>query len=180
MTNYRRKRRPQPTYVPRTRTNNQIRYPQVKVIDEEEGFLGIMSSEEAYKIAQEKDMDLVEINAKTEPPIVKILDFNKYKYSQAKIGVNKPKVDKDKTIRVSVSIGPHDLKVRAKKCDELLEKDFTVKLQVQMKGREKAHPHVAEEVIYELINMITKPFNYIQEPKLVSDSYFATVKLKKN
>ncbi len=178
MTNFRRRKKKVVIKSAINKFNKQINYPEVRVIDEVDGFVGIMSSVEANKLAMEKDLDLVEINPKSTPPVVKIMDFNKFKYQKSKLKNNKSTVEKDKTIRVSVSIGPHDLKVRAIKCDKLLESKYTVKLQVQMKGRQKAHPHVAEEVIYELLNMITKPFIYIQEPKLIADSYFSTIKLK--
>ena len=176
MTNYRRRHRSTQQAGPSFRANHQIRYPQVRVVDEEDGFVGLMTSQEALRLANEKEKDLVEINPKALPPVVKIMDYNKFKYHLQKSGSTKPKTEKDKTIRVSVRIGPHDLEVQAKKCDEFLGKGFSIKLQVQMKGREKAYPHVAEEVIHSFISLIATPFSYIQEPKLVADSYFATIK----
>ena len=176
MTNYRRRHRSTQQVGPSFRANHQIRYPEVRVVDEEDGFVGLMSSQDALRLANEKEKDLVEINPKANPPVVKIMDYNKFKYHLQKSGTAKPKTEKDKTIRVSVRIGPHDLEVQAKKIEEFLGKGFAVKMQVQMKGREKAYPHVAEEVIHNFITLITVPFAYIQEPKLVADSYFATVK----
>jgi translation initiation factor IF-3 len=177
MTNYRRRRRPQLPFKPKNKVNEQIRYPQVRVISEDD-FLGIMTSAEALRMADEMDSDLVEINPKAEPPVVKILDYNKFKYQLSKSDKTKVKPQKNKTIRVSVRIGPHDLAVQAKKCDEFLEKGFPVKLQVQMKGREKAHPEVAEEVIISFLSLITKEFIYLQEAKQIGDSYYASVKPK--
>jgi translation initiation factor IF-3 len=177
MTNYRRRKRPQKVAPTFHRTNRQIRYNEVRVIDEN-GLVGVMTSGQAIAMAEERNVDLVELNPKATPPVVKLMDYNKFKYQLSKTD-GKPKVLKDKTIRVSVRIGPHDLLVQARKCDEFLQKGVTVKLQVQMKGREKAHPEVAEEVLIEFIKLIAEPFAYIQEPKLVGDSNFATIKSTK-
>jgi translation initiation factor IF-3 len=177
MTNYRRRKRPQKVAPVFHRTNRQIRYSEVRVIDEN-GLVGVMSSNRAISLAEERNVDLVELNPKATPPVVKLMDYNKFKYQLSKTD-NKPKVLKDKTIRVSVRIGPHDLLVQAKKCDEFLQKGVTVKLQVQMKGREKAHPEVAEEVLLEFIKLISEPYAFIQEPKLVGDSNFTTIKSTK-
>ncbi len=174
MTNYRRRRRPKRDIGPRYVTNEYIRHDEMRLIGEEGNFIGIMSKVDALKLAENNEMDLVEINPKANPPVVKMMDFNKFKYQQSKHN-QKPKEDKIKTVRVSVRIGPHDLAVQAKKVDEFLGKGMKVKLQVQMKGREKAHPEVSEEVIWQFIKAITTEFKYLQEPKLISDSYFATV-----
>ena len=177
MTNYRRKKRTFKPTGPQFKLNNSIRHPEVRVIDEE-GFVGIMTMAEATKLAAEREVDLVEINPKAEPPIVKMMDFNKFKYQHSKAEAKKAKPQKNKTIRVSVRIGPHDLLVQGRKCDEFLEKEYPVKLQVQMKGREKSHPEVAQEVMTQFITMITRPYDFTQEPKLVGDSYYATIKPK--
>lgn len=177
MTNYRRKKRPQKTLQLLHRINKQIRYPEVRVLDEN-GLVGIMSSSSALEMAMEREVDLVELNPKASPPVVKLMDYNKFKYQLSKGDKKNNKPQKNKTIRVSVRIGPHDLEVAGRKCDEFLEKGFPVKLQVQMKGREKAHPEVSEEVIYKFLNLITKPFEYVQQPKLIGDSNFATIKPK--
>jgi len=177
MTNYRRRKRPYKPAVPQFKLNANIKHPEVRVIDEE-GFVGIMTMAEAMKLANERDADLVEINPKATPPIVKMMDYNKFKYQQSKSDAKKAKPTKNKTIRVSVRIGPHDLSVQGRKCDEFLEKEYPVKLQVQMKGREKSHPEVAEEVMGQFVVMITKPYDFIQEPKLIGDSVYATIKPK--
>jgi len=178
MTNYRRKKRPTKETQVRFRTNKQIRHDEVRVIDEE-GFVGLMSSQQALALATERDMDLIEINPKALPPVVKLLDYNKFKYQQQKAEAGKKaKPDKEKTIRVSVRIGPHDLEVQAKKTDQFIEKEHKVRLQVQMKGREKAFPDVAKEVMKNFVLLISQPYDFVQEPKLIGDSYFATLKPK--
>jgi translation initiation factor IF-3 len=180
MTNYRRKKKPQKDTGKKYRINRRIEADEVRVVDDEGGMLGILSRSEALRVAEEKERDLVEINPKANPPVVKIIDFNKFKYQQAKSEANKPKKTKEmKTIRVSVRVSVHDMAVRAKKIDEFLDKGIKVKIQVQMKGRERSHPEVAKEAIEQLIGMVTEEFVYENEPKLIADSYFSTIKPKK-
>jgi translation initiation factor IF-3 len=179
MTNYRRRRRPKKDTKPKFRVNEYIPDQDIRIIGPDGNFLGIMTTQEGLKLAEEKELDLIEINPKANPAVVKMVDYNKFKYEQSKSGADKQKnEEKIKTIRVSVRIGPHDLAFQARKCDQFLEKGFKVKLQVQMRGREKAHPEVAEEVLFQFLNMIEKEFAYVQEPKKISDSYFATVQPK--
>jgi translation initiation factor IF-3 len=179
MTNYRRRRRPKRDLTPKFNINERIPDQNIRLIGPEGEFLGIMTTQEGLSLAEEKELDLVEINPKANPAVVKMVDYNKFKYEQSKSGADKQKKeDKIKTIRVSVRIAPHDLAFQAKKCDQFLEKGMKVKLQVQMKGREKAHPEVAEEVLFQFLNLIEKEFTYVQEPKRISDSHFATVQPK--
>jgi translation initiation factor IF-3 len=180
MTNYRRRRKPQKDNTKKFKYNNVIQGDEFRVLDEEGVMIGVLTRGEAFRMAEEKEVDLVEINPKANPPVVKLIDFNKFKYQQAKADALKPKKTKElKTIRVSVRVSLNDLGVRAKKIDEFLEKELKVKLQVQMKGRERSHPEVAEETMQNLINMIEGSFIFENEPKLVGDSYYATIKPKK-
>jgi translation initiation factor IF-3 len=179
MTNYRRKRTQPKDLSKQYRVNKEIVADLVRVLDEENQMLGIFSVAKAIEIAIEKDCDVVEINPKSEPPVVKIIDYNKFAYQQSK---SKPKTsatkNETKTLRVSVRVSINDLQVRAKKADEFLEKGMKVKLQVQMRGREKSHPEVAEETMTTFLSLITHEFIYEAEAKLFGDSSFATIKPK--
>lgn len=180
MTNYRR-RKPKPREVTRKFvTNDKISASEVRLIGEDGDFIAIMSMEEARALAEEQDKDLVEINPKAEPPVIKLIEFSKFKYQQEKSEkkVVKP-IDDVKVLRVSVRISPHDLLVQAKKADEFLRKGNKVKLQVQLKGREKAHPELAEEVIQTFIGQVTEVYTFESPAKLVGDSAFAVLKPKK-
>lgn len=179
MTNYRRKRTQPKEVAKQYRVNKEIPPSQVRVLDEENQMLGIMQLNEAIELAIEKNCDVVEINPKSEPPVVKIIDYNKFSYQQSK---SKPKStsnkNETKTLRVSVRVSINDLQVRGKKADEFLEKGMKVKLQVQMRGREKSHPEVAEETIKTFLSLITFEYIFEAEPKLFGDSSFATIKPK--
>ena len=141
--------------------------------------VGIMTLAEAKALALEQEKDLVEINPKAEPPVIKLIEYSKFKYQQDKAEKNKVKGgDEEKVLRVSVRISPHDLLVQAKKADEFLKKGLKVRLQVQMRGREKSHPEVATEVMQQFIGMITEVYSMDAQPKLVGDSAFAFLKKK--
>lgn len=179
MTNYRRKRTAPKELLKQYKVNKEITAPLVRVLDEENQIIGIFTVPQAIALAIEKNADVVEINPKSEPPVVKIIDYNKFSYQQSK---SKPKTspskNETKTLRVSVRVSINDLQVRAKKADVFLEKGMKVKLQVQMRGREKSHPEVAAETIKTFLTLITHEFIYEAEPKLFGDSSFATIKPK--
>ncbi len=178
MTNYRRRRaKPKPT-GPFYRINQYIKSPQVRLLDEESEMLGVFSIKEALTMSREKELDLIEINPKAEPPIVKLMDYNKFKYQQSKSTQTKKTGNEMKTVRVSVRVSPHDLLVRAKQIEKFIEKGLRVKMQVQMRGREKQHPEVAEETMRDFVKMLECEYTFESEPKRMGDSVFTTVKPK--
>ena len=140
--------------------------------------LGVFPIIDAMAMARERELDLIEINPKAEPPIVKLMDYNKFKYQQSKNTQPKKTGNEMKTVRVSVRVSPHDLLVRAKQIEKFIEKGLRVKMQVQMRGREKQHPEVADETMNEFIKMISMEYSFESEPKRLGDSVFATVKPK--
>jgi len=178
MTNYRRRRRPQKPQAPRYIANERIFATTLRVIDEEGKMIGILSKKEALQIAYEQEKDLVLINPKADPAVTKIINLSKFKYLQQKAGEGKQKKEQSKTLLVSVSISDNDLMVRAKKAAELMEKDVKVKLQVKMRGRQKAHPEVAEEVIHKFLDFIEYDYEIQVEPQQEGDSFTAQIKSK--
>jgi translation initiation factor IF-3 len=177
MTNYRRRKAKPKETVKKYNVNDRIAANEVRVISESGEMVGIMSLEEAQNLADDSDLDLIEINPKATPPIVKLMSFSKFKYIQDKSEKNKTKTTNEiKTLRVSVRISIHDLGVQAKKADEFLKKGIKVKLQVQMKGREKSHPELAREVMDSFISLISVNYTMEADPKLVGDSCFVFLK----
>jgi translation initiation factor IF-3 len=179
MTNYRRKKAKPKDTGKRYQINERINFPELTVITETGSFVGRMSSEEAINLANEQEKDLVVINPKANPPVAKIIEYSKFKYIQDKSEKNKTKVSNDiKTLRVSVRISVHDLSVQARKADSFLEKNQKVKLQVQMRGREKSHPELAKETMVQFLSLIESPFQTEEEPKIIADSCFVLLKPK--
>ena len=179
MSNYRRKRKAPPKnpfkkYI----INDGIQGDKFRVIDADGTMIGILSRDETMALAEEKGVDVVEINPKSDPKVVKLIDFNKFKYQLSK-NTTKTKSDELKTIRVSVRISLNDLKVRANKIDEFLAEGKRVKIQVQMRGREKSYPEIAKQTLNTFVGLITQKYTFENEPALSGDSYLVTLIPKK-
>jgi len=122
------------------RINNQIRVPQLDVVDDEGKQLGIIATFEALKIAKERDLDLVEVNPNSQPPIAKIMDYGKYMYKktkQEKASGKRPKDQEIKTVKVGFKTGPHDLEFKEKQIGEFLREGHIVRIELTLRGREK-------------------------------------------
>jgi translation initiation factor IF-3 len=139
--------------------NENIRFPEVRVIDDEAGHVGVMPTEAAIKMAKEKDVDLVVIQPNAVPPIAKIIDFGRYKYEQDKEAQKqkaKQKTVEVKGIRLSVRIGPHDMEVRKEKAKEFLDEGNKVKVEIILRGREKRFGDLGRSVIDQFIALLNK------------------------
>jgi translation initiation factor IF-3 len=132
------------------------------VIDADGKMVGIMKIEEALALAQEREVDLVEISPQAKPPVAKLLNYDKYRYQQEKLAQEaKKKVKKItmKEVRLSVRIGEHDMNFKAKQTSEFMTDGHKVKVDVRMRGREQAHPELAFEQIKKFQTLVTVPFN---------------------
>ena len=179
MTNYRR-RKPKPKVLSKVYiTNERIVADELRVINEAGDMLGIMTRQEALDLADEQEKDIIEINPKGNPPVVKLIQISKFKYQLDKAEKAKPKVNTDaKNLRVSVRISPNDLAVQARKADEFLKKGLKVKLQVQMRGREKSHPELSMETMLQFLGFVVTPHIIESPAKITGDSCFAQLKAK--
>jgi translation initiation factor IF-3 len=133
----------------------------VRVVDQSGKMLGIMKISEALQLSLDQELDLVEISPQANPPVVKLLDYDKYRYQQEKlVQAAKKKVRKIalKEIRLSVRIGEHDLNFKAKKADEFLSEGNKVKVDVIMRGREQAHPELAFDLVKKFQATLTQLF----------------------
>jgi translation initiation factor IF-3 len=120
-----------------------------------------MKIEEALTMAREQEVDLVEISPNAKPPVVKLLNYDKYRYQQEKLAQDAKKKAKKitvKGIRLSVRIGEHDLNFKSKQTNEFLGEGNKVKIDVVMRGREQAHPELAFDLIKKFQSLITTPF----------------------
>lgn len=147
------------------RINNQIRLPEVQVIDEDGKQLGTMSTTEALKLAQNKELDLVEVGPNVQPSITKIMDYGKYMYRkerQEKKTV-KHKEQELKTVRVGFKTGQHDMDFKARQIEGFLKQGNLVKIELTLRGREKA---LSEMGRTKLINFLLT----IKEEHIVQDN----------
>lgn len=154
---------------PSIRINNQIRANEVRVIASDGANLGIMPLNKALELAQSQNLDLVEISSKVQPPITKIVSFDKFRYERMKelkkqfLSQKSPEL---KHIRFSIRSALNDLKYKAKKVEEFLNEGHKVEIQVFLRGREKANKDLAYKKIEQFKTLITVPIKITQPSKM--------------
>ncbi|MCC6934544.1 MAG: translation initiation factor IF-3 [Candidatus Yanofskybacteria bacterium] len=148
------------------RVNHQIRIPEVQVIDQDGKQLGVMKTFDALRLAKDRDLDLVEVSPMAQPPIAKIMDYGKYMYTKSKEEKARPKVKEQQTkaVRVGFKTGIHDLTFKAKKADEFLNEGHWVKVELTLRGREKAFAQKGLEQLESFLTKISVPFTRQRDP----------------
>ena len=139
------------------RFNEGITVPQVLVLDNDGANIGVMATAAAIRSAREQEMDLVEINPKTDPPVVKIMDFGQYKYQQEKemrIRKAHQHVVDTKGVRLSLRIGRHDMDIRSEQTQKFLNEGNKVKVEVILRGRELQQTALALDLVKKFISEI--------------------------
>lgn len=147
--------------IPTFRVNEQINDPEIRVIDDKGEQLGVIPTEKALEIARERELDLVEVSPKAKPPVCKILDFGHFKYQKEK-EVRKQKAQSHeveiKGIRLSLRIGDHDLDIRRQQAKKFFERGDKIKIELRLRGREKAHVDIAKQVVAKFLEMMKADF----------------------
>ncbi len=160
-----RKPKPKKDLIKKFRSNENIKAPQVFLIDQNDNKLGIMATEEALTKAREIELDLVEVAPKAEPPVAKIMDYGQYKYETEK-KVRKAKAHQKtaelKSIRLSFRIKGKDLETKANQAIKFLEEGNKVKIDIILKGREKAHKPIAIENMQKFIENLNINLKIVQ------------------
>jgi translation initiation factor IF-3 len=137
----------------RFRINNRIRAPQVRLIDENGGQLGIVTIREALTIAEERGLDLMEVAPNAVPPVCRIVDYGKFRYEQSKKDREARKHQKQaelKEVRLKPKTDDHDLEVKAKQARRFLLDGHKVKFTVRFRGREIFHPDIGREMLMQM------------------------------
>lgn len=139
------------------------------MIDEDGTQLGIMTLDEAMKIAIGKELDLVKIAPTSNPPVCKVMDYGKYKYEQTKrakeIRRNQHVVE-IKEIRMSPSIGTNDFNVKLKNGVKFLKEGNRLKVTVRFRGREMAHTDLGEKLLMNFAEQCAEFGSIDKNPKL--------------
>ncbi|MFO0197619.1 MAG: translation initiation factor IF-3 [Alphaproteobacteria bacterium] len=151
------------------RINDEIRVPQVRLIDDAGEMIGVMSAREALIRAYDVGLDLVEISPNAVPPVCKILDYGKYKYEQQKKANEarkKQKVVEIKEIKVRPNIDDHDYDVKMKQMRNFIGEGDKVKVTLRFRGREMAHKELGVKVLERIRNDLTELVKVEQMPKL--------------
>lgn len=159
-----------PTSKTRTKINGEIRYPSVRVIGANGEPLGIMSSKDAQLLAHKQGVDLVEIAANADPPVVKVIDWGKYQYQKMKEEAKNRKKAREKqselkTMKIGLKISDNDLGIKIRKIKEFLEDGDRVKIMVIFRGREMAHKELGQEMVDKIINLISAEIDVVTEGK---------------
>ena len=131
--------------------------PEVRVIDEQGGQLGIMKTDDAIALAQERELDLVEVSPQAQPPVVKLINFDKFRYHQKKLQQQQKKKLKKvelKNIRLSLRIGAHDMETKAKQTQKFIEEGHKAKVDLMMRGREQAFAADAFKIIDKFLALL--------------------------
>ena len=120
-------------------SNNRIRAPRVRVVDESGKQLGVMGISEALRTAMERNLDLVQVTEKVEPPVCKIIELGKYLYSEQKKRKEvKTHAGQLKQIRISFRISQHDLEIKANQAEKFLKNGYRVLVEMRLRGRERS------------------------------------------
>ena len=131
-------------------TNDEIRDKEVRLISESGEQLGIMSSQEALRLAEERDLDLVKISPNAVPPVCKLMDYGKYRFEQTKREKEARKnqrVVEVKEIRMSPSIDVNDFNVKLRNAQKFLSEGNRCKITVRFRGREMAHTNIGQDLL---------------------------------
>lgn len=135
------------------KVNREIRAPKVRVIGENGEQIGVVPLYEALRMADEANLDLVEIVPNSAPPVCKIIDYGKFRYDQTKKEKESKKSQhqiKVKEVKVKPNIGAHDLETKTRHARDFILEGNKVKVTCQFRGREMMHPEFGQKVVGQL------------------------------
>lgn len=159
----------QDTHTVYYRINERINAPQLRVLDSENKQVGVLSRQEALAKAQEEGLDLVEIASSANPPVVKIIDYKKFLYQQAKKKQEEKrnaKATETKEVRLGPFMDDHDLQIAAHRASTFLENGDKVRFVVKFKGRQVTHPEFGFEIVRKITSMLSAISKIEKEPRL--------------
>ena len=156
----------------RIRVNEQIRVPDIRLIEEDGKQVGIIPVKEALKTAAERGLDLVEISSKSDPPVCKIMDYGKYRYQMEiseKLKRKKQSQIVIKEIKLRPKIDTNDLNTKKSQIEKFLKSGYKVKVTVMFRGREIVHKELGMNILDKLIEELKEECTLELEPR--SDGY---------
>jgi translation initiation factor IF-3 len=151
------------------RVNEEIRVPQVRLIDQDGEMMGVMNARDAMLRAFGVGLDLVEISPNADPPVCKILDYGKFKYEQQKKrneAKKKQKVIEIKEIKVRPNIDENDYQVKMRAMKSFIEEGDKVKVTLRFRGREMAHQDIGVRVLERIRSEMDPTTKVEQMPRL--------------
>ncbi len=139
------------------KTNEEIRAKEVRMVDDNGEQLGIMVTRDALKLAQERELDLVEISPNGKPPVCKLMNYGKYRFEQSKRekeARKKQKVVSVKEVKFRLGIEEHDYQVKAKAAQKFLQDGDKLKVTIMFRGRERAHTEAGTVICMKLAKQL--------------------------
>lgn len=162
--------------------NEQIKDKEVRLIGQDGEQLGIMSAREAFRLAQDADLDLVKIAPMAKPPVCKIIDYGKYKYElvrKEKEAKKKQKTVEVKEIRLSPNIESNDLNTKINAAKKFISKGNKVKVTLRFRGREMAHIQNSKHILDDFAEELSDIAMVEKAPKLEGRSMSIVLAEKK-
>jgi translation initiation factor IF-3 len=151
------------------RVNQEIVVPRVRLVDERGEMIGVVTRSEALQRATEAGLDLVEVAATADPPVVKILDYGKFKYEEQKRkneARKKQKVIEVKEIKLRPGIDDHDYEVKMRSMVKFIEEGDKVKVTMRFRGRELAHQEIGMNVLMRVKGDLDEVAKVEQHPRM--------------
>ena len=149
--------------------NNSIRVREVRVVDAEGNQLGIMATRDAMRLAEEKQLELVEIAPQAKPPVCRIMDYGKHKYEQSKREKEtrkKQRIICVKEVKLRPNIEDHDFEVKAKNAVRFLKDGDKVKVTIMFRGREIVHTNLGQQLLIKMAEQVKELSTVERHPKL--------------
>jgi len=157
---------------PLHRRNGKIRAREVRVLDETKQQLGVMSLNDALRLAMTKGLDLVEIAPNATPAVCRIVDYGKFMYEEAKKNKDsqsKQAASKMKELQLSPLIDPHDFSIKLSRAIGFLCEDMKVRIKLRFRGRQKAHTEFGFEVVNRFVKEAALWGHADSPPKMLGD-----------
>jgi len=154
---------------PRTRVNRQIRISPVRLVDADGSQVGVVTVEEALRAAEERGLDLVEVAPTARPPVVKIMDYGKFKFEEqkaARAAKKKQHVIQLKEVKFRPGIDDHDFDFKTRHARKFLEEGNKVKLTMMFRGRQITHSDLGRKVLYRVFEQVKDLGKIELDPKL--------------
>jgi translation initiation factor IF-3 len=146
-----------------------IRISPVRLVDADGSQVGIVPLDEAFRLANERALDLVEVAPTARPPVVKIMDYGKFKFEQAKAAraaKKKQHIIQIKEVKYRPGIEDHDFEFKTRHARQFLEEGNKVKLTMMFRGRQVTHPELGRQVLFRVFEQVKEVAKVESEPKL--------------
>ncbi|MBF7083913.1 translation initiation factor IF-3 [Desulfallas sp. Bu1-1] len=151
------------------RINEDIRAREVRVIDADGNQLGVLPLRDALRIADERQLDLVEVAPQAKPPVCRIMDYGRYRYEQSKRekeAKKKQRIITVKEVKLRPNIEDHDFEVKARNAIRFLKDGDKVKATIMFRGRQIVHPDLGKQLLVRLAEKVADLANVERPPKL--------------